>query len=221
MDYQAVRHNMVENQIRPNRVTDAGVIDAMAEIPREKFVPEEAAGIAYVDEATLIGEGRFLLAPMLLARLLQTAQISEDDLVLNIGCGSGYSAAVLARMAKAVVAVEVNQALAEKASALMVELGIDNAVVIEEVLAGGYAKQAPYDAIVINGAVEEVPQAILDQLADDGRLVGVVANVGAAGSAMGKAVMMTKIGGLISTTEAFDAGTPHLPGFSKAKVFEF
>ena len=219
MDYQVVRHNMVENQIRPNRVTDAAVIEAMAEIPREKFVAEDAAGIAYVDEATLIGEGRYLMAPMLLARLLQEAQISEDDLVLNIGCGSGYSAAVLARMTKAVVAVEVNRALAEKAGALMVELGIDNAVVVEETLAGGYAKQAPYDVIVFSGAVEQIPQSILDQLAEGGRLVAVIVEAGAA--AIGRAVLMTKIGGAISSIDVFDASTPSIPGFSKAKVFEF
>ena len=221
MDYQAVRHNMVENQIRPNRVTNAAIIDAMAEIPREKFVPESAAGVAYVDEAALIGEGRYLMAPMLLARLLQEAKVSEDDLVLNIGCGSGYSAAVLARIAKAVVAVEVNEALAAQASALMVELGIDIAVIVEETLAGGYAKQAPYDAIVFGGAVEQIPQVILDQLADGGRLVAVVASLGAAGTAMGKVVVMTKIGDVISHIDAFDAATPPIPGFNKEKVFEF
>ena len=115
MDYQAVRHNMVENQIRPNRVTNAAVIDAMEEIPREKFVPEESAGIAYVDEAAAIGDGRYLMEPSLLARILQEANVSEDDLVLNIGCGTGYSAAVLAKISKAVVAVEENSGFAEKA----------------------------------------------------------------------------------------------------------
>lgn len=221
MDYQAVRHNMVENQIRPNRVTKDAIIAAMEEIPREKFVPEESAGIAYVDQAILIGEGRYLMAPMLLARILQEAEISEDDLVLNIGCGTGYSAAVLARIAKAVVAVEVNKSLADKATALMVELGIDNAVVVEETLAGGYAKQAPYDVIVFSGAVEQVPDSILDQLADGGRLLSVVAKISAGGPSMGKVVVMTKYGETISKSEAFDAAAPHLPGFNKKKVFEF
>ena len=221
MDYQAARHNMVENQIRPNRVTNGAIIEAMAEIPREKFVSEESVGIAYIDQATLIGEGRYIMAPLLLACILQEAKVSEDDLVLNIGCGTGYSAAVLARIAKAVVAVEVNGALADKATALLVELGIDNAVVVEETLAGGYAKQAPYDAIVFNGAVEEVPDSILDQLADGGRLITVIANAGAGGAAMGKAVVMTNLGGSISRVEAFDATTPHLPGFNKEVVFEF
>jgi len=218
MSYQAVRQNMVENQIRPNRVTDVAVIDAMSEIPREKFVPENTAGIAYVDEAAALGEGRYLMAPMLLARLLQEANISEDDLVLNIGCGTGYSAAVLAQIAKAVVAIEVNAGLADKASALMVELGIDNAVIVEDTLADGYAKQAPYDVVVFGGAVEAVPSAIIDQLADGGRLIAVVAEVGAA---MGKVRIMTKFGETISDSEIFDAGTPHIPGFNKEKVFEF
>tara|TARA_B100000315_G_scaffold260039_1_gene318929 strand:- start:5284 stop:5940 length:657 start_codon:yes stop_codon:yes gene_type:complete len=218
MDYQAVRQNMVENQIRPNRVTDAAVIAAMADVPREMFVPEDVAGIAYVDEAAPLGDGRYLMEPLLLARILQGAQISADDVVLSIGCGTGYAAAVLAKVAKAVVAVEVSNELAEKASALMVELGIDNAVVIEDTLADGYAKQAPYDAIVFCGAVEEVPGAVLDQLAEGGRLVSVVAP---AGSAMGKAVVMQKFGASVSSVELFDAGTPLLPGFSKAKAFEF
>ncbi len=221
MDYQAVRHNMVENQIRPNRVTNAAVIEAMSEIPREKFVPENAAGIAYVDAVAALGEGRYLMAPMLLARILQEAKISGEDLVLNIGCGSGYSAAVLAHIAKAVVAIEVNSQLAEKAAALMVDLGIDNAVIVEETLAGGYAKQAPYDAIIFGGAVEEVPAVILDQLAEGGRLVAVVAELGAASAVRGKVKVMTKFGGTVSNVDAFDAGTPHLPGFNKEKVFEF
>jgi protein-L-isoaspartate(D-aspartate) O-methyltransferase len=215
MDYQAVRHNMVENQIRPNRVTNAAVIDAMEEIPREKFVPEESAGIAYVDEAAAIGDGRYLMEPSLLARILQEANVSKDDLVLNIGCGTGYSAAVLAKISKAVVAVEENSGFAEKASALMVELGIDNAVIIEDSLADGYAKQAPYDVIVISGAVEEVPQMLLDQLVEGGRLVSVLT-----GGPIGKVVVTQKIGESISNIEAFDAGTPLLPGFRKEKAFE-
>ena len=221
MDYRAVRQNMVENQIRPNRVTDAAVIAAMADVPREMFVPDDVAGIAYVDEAAPLGDGRYLMEPLLLARILQGAQISADDVVLSIGCGTGYAAAVLAKVAKAVVAVEVNNELAEKAGALMVELGIDNAVVIEDTLADGYAKQAPYDAIVFCGAVEEVPDAVLDQLAEGGRLVSVVAPAGQSGAAMGKAVVMQKFGAAVSSVELFDAGTPLLPGFSKEKAFEF
>ena len=116
MDYQAVRQNMVEHQIRPNRVTDAGVIAAMAEVPREMFVPEEVASIAYVDEAAPLGDNRYLMEPSLLARILQGAKISSDDVVLSIGCGTGYAAAILAKVAKAVVAVEVSSELAEKAS---------------------------------------------------------------------------------------------------------
>jgi protein-L-isoaspartate(D-aspartate) O-methyltransferase len=221
MDYIAARHNMVESQIRPNHVTNADVIDAMGAIPREKFVPNDVAGVAYADAALLIGEGRYLMAPMLVARLLQDAHISKNDLVLNIGCGSGYSVAVLARIAKAVVAVEVDRVLAERAGASMVELGVDNAMVVEAALATGYAKQSPYDAIFFDGAVEEIPQIIFDQLAEGGRLVAVIACVGSAGRSTGKAMVMTKISGKISKTNIFDVVTPYLPGFFKEKAFEF
>ena len=142
MDYQVARHNMVENQIRPNRVTDVRVINAMANIPRERFVPEGAEAIAYGDKAVFLGKDRYLMAPMLFARLLQEAKISMDHIVLNIGCGSGYSAAVLAGISKAVVGIEVDPVLAKKASTLMVELGIDNVLIVEKILIDGYAKQA-------------------------------------------------------------------------------
>ena len=163
MDYQLARQKMVENQIRPNYVTDHGIISAMLEIPREEFVPEEVAAIAYVDKAIPIRDGRYLMAPMVWARLLQEARISADDLVLNIGCDWGYSAAVLARISKAVVAVEVIPELVEKASSLLVKCGIDNAIVVEEALTQGFSKQAPYDVIVLGGAVAHVPEVILNQ----------------------------------------------------------
>ncbi|MEE2998931.1 MAG: protein-L-isoaspartate O-methyltransferase [Pseudomonadota bacterium] len=221
MDYQAARHNMIENQVRPNKVTDLNVIKAMDNIPREKFVPAHAGSFAYSDKAILLSKDRYLMAPALFARLLQEAQISTDDMVLNIGCGSGYPVAVLARIAKAVVGIEVDPVLAKTASALLVELGIDNALILEKVLVGGYAKQAPYDVIIFNGAIHYTPKKIIDQLAEGGRLVSVVADVNQSYGSMGKVVIMYKFGGQVSESEIFDAATPLLSDFENEKYFKF
>lgn len=217
MDYAAVRHTMVESQIRPNDVTNTAVIAAMNEIPREKFVPEELADIAYVDEAVTVGEGRYLMEPMVFARLLQTAEIEENDVVLDIGCGTGYSSAVLASVAGTVVAVEEDGILAQKATALLTELGIDNAAVVEGSLTGGYPKQAPYDVIIFSGAVIDVPETVIDQLADGGRLLFIRAS----DNGQGRGTLISKDGDLISESEIFDAGSPLLPGFAKKEVFTF
>ena len=221
MDYQVARHNMVENQIRPNRVTDIRVINAMANIPRERFVPEGAEAIAYGDKAVFLGKDRYLMAPMLFARLLQEAKISMDHIVLNIGCGSGYSAAVLAGISKAVVGIEVDPLLAKKASTLMIELGIDNVLIVEKILIDGYAKQAPYDVIIFSGAIEQIPKKIIDQIADGGRLVTVITDASKSDGFMGKVIVTTKFGDLISKTEVFDAATPPLLDFKKEKYFKF
>ena len=221
MDYQAARHNMVENQIRPNRVTDIQIIDAMAKIPREKFVPKNLEAVAYGDRAIFLGNERYLMAPMLFARLLQEAKISIDHIVLNVGCGSGYSTAVLAGISKAVVGIEIVPLLAKKASAIMVELGIDNALIVEKILTDGYAKQAPYDVIIFSGSIEQVPKKIIDQMADGGRLVAVIMDESKSLDSMGKVVVTTKFGGIVSETEIFDATTPSLLEFKKEKYFKF
>jgi protein-L-isoaspartate(D-aspartate) O-methyltransferase len=221
VDYQVARRNMVENQIRPNRVNDVQIINAMANLPREKFVPEELASVAYGDSAIFLGKERYLMAPMLFARLLQEAKISRDHIVLNIGCGSGYSAAILAGISKAVVGIEVDPELAQKASSLMVELGIDNVLIIEKSLIDGYAKQAPYDVILFSGSIEQVPKKIIDQIADGGRLVSVVMDESKPSDCLGKAIVTTKFGDVIARSEVFDATTPPLVEFKKEKYFKF
>jgi len=221
LNYKVARQNMVENQIRPNRVTDDRVINAMASIPRERFVPERVEDVAYGDKAICIGADRYLMAPLLCAQLLQEAKISTNDIVLNIGCGLGYSAAVLALISKAVVGIEVNPMLAKKASSIMVELGIDNVLIVEKKLLDGYLKQAPYDVIIFDGAIEEVPKKIIDQIADRGRLVSVISDSRKSEGSMGKGVVQTKFGDLISRVEVFDAYTPPLSDFKRAKSFEF
>lgn len=208
---------MVDNQLRPNKVTDERVIAAMAAVPRERFVPESLQGVAYVDEDLPLGEGRVLMEPMVLARMLQAAEIGPDDVVLDIGSGTGYTAAVCAGIAATVVSVESDPRLAAEASRILGELEADNVVTIESALTDGYPRQAPYDVILFSGAVQEIPETILAQLADGGRLVAVVAPPGKAPSA----VLARNCGGTPSMRKIFDASVPYLPGFIREPGFVF
>jgi protein-L-isoaspartate(D-aspartate) O-methyltransferase len=216
-DYRSARLNMVESQIRPNKVSDPAIIDAMLAVPRERFVPEALRGIAYVDEDIPLGGGRYLMEPMVLARLLQIAAIEPGETVLDVGCGPGYASAVMARLARSVVALEEDAALARRAKALVAEFAIANVAVVEGVLTDGYAPNAPYDVILFDGAVAAVPPAIAGQLAKGGRLVAVLQD----GPGMGKAVAMTRVDGIVAQRIMFDAGTPILPGFAARPGFVF
>lgn len=216
-DFAAARHNMVENQIRTNRVTDPRVIAAMEAIPRERFVPRRLESVAYVDEDMPLAPGRYLMEPLVLARLLQAARIGEGDVVLDIGCASGYSAALIGRLAATVVAVEGDAALNELAIGLLAELDVDNAAVVSGAVNEGYPRQAPYDAIIIDGAVEAIPEAITDQLGEDGRLVAVVTG----GGPVGRATLVERLHGGFSRRTLFDAQVPLLPGFEVEHGFVF
>lgn len=216
-DFTAARLNMVEGQIRPNKVTDPRLIEAFLAVPREVFVPKDRRGIAYVDEDLAVAPGRFLMEPMVLARLLQEARIGDQDVVLNIGCATGYSAAVIGRMAATVVALEADAGLAAEATRALQETTADNAIVMQGPLAAGWAAQAPYDVIILDGAVPEVPAALLEQLSDGGRLVGVITGTGN----MGQARLYKKIGGIVSSRTLFDAAIRPLPGFALKPAFEF
>ena len=217
MDFAFARQTMVDCQILPNRVNDERIIDAMSSVPREKFVAESLGGIAYVDEALPLGDERCVMKPMVIARLLQTAALKTDDVALSIGCGSGYAVAILATIVDTVVAVEPNKALAQKASANLSDLGLDNVAVVDGELLHGNADQGPYDVIFFDGAVSEVPKSITDQLADGGRLSAIVMT--AAG--IGTATLITRYGHSLSLQTVFDAVTAFLPGCEAEKKFSF
>lgn len=218
MDYAVARHNMVENQIRTNRVRDPQVLEAMQTVPRELFVPKQMRGIAYVDEDVDLGNGRYLMEPLVLARLLQLAEVKPQDVALVIGCGTGYTAAVLARLVSTVVALESDVDLATRAAGLLAEQGADNVAVVTGPLKDGYPTQAPYDLIVIDGGVQDIPTALCNQLAENGRLVAVMD--GGLGS-MGRGILVSRICGGFSRRVGFDAATPILPGFTKPAGFIF
>jgi protein-L-isoaspartate(D-aspartate) O-methyltransferase len=218
IDFTTARHNMVESQIRTNKVRDHRLLDALDEVPREAFVPQERRGIAYNDEDLPLGGGRYLMEPMVLARLIQAAEVMPGDLVLDAAAGSGYSAAILSHMAATVVALEPDETLAESSSEALGELELDGVVVVKGDLRDGYAKQAPYNVIILAAAVSEVPKALLDQLADGGRLVTVLRDDA---QVPGQAALFRKAGEVVSHRALFDANTPVLPGFERVKGFVF
>jgi len=217
-DFAAMRANMVEGQILPSKVSDRRLIDAMLRMPRERFVPAALRGVAYVDEDLEIAPGRFLMEPVVMARLIQAAAIAPSDLVLDVGCATGYATAIMGALAGTVLGLESDPDLAARASALLAELGIDNAAVVEGPLVEGCPHQGPFDVIFIGGAVAEPPRAIVDQLAEGGRLVAVI---GGGQGVMGEARRITRIGGIVSGRPLFDAAVPLLPGVQAKLSFVF
>ncbi len=223
-DSRQQRLNMVESQVRPSDVTDRRIIKAMLDVPREAFVQSAFASIAYMEEPVPVaakassGEEttRQLLAPRTLAKLIQLAQIDEDSVVLDVGCATGYSTAVLAKIAAHVVAVESDRLLADMAMQTLQRLGIGNASVIVAPLVMGAPARAPFDAIVLNGSVPAVPDALLDQLKDGGRLVAVLAD-----GALSRAHVTLRSRETFDTRPAFEAGAARLPGFEKPAAFVF
>jgi protein-L-isoaspartate(D-aspartate) O-methyltransferase len=217
MDYALARRNMVEGQLRPNRVTDPAVIEAIGAVPRERFVPTPMAGIAYVDEDLPVGKGRCLMEPRVFGRLVQAADVGADNVVLVIGSGTGYAAVVLAQLASTVVALESDTEMAEAANALLTELSVDNAAVVQGPLVDGYPRQAPYDVIFFDGAIDAVPESVIAQLAEGGRLVGVIA----AGQDGGRARLIQRMDGVLGDRELFDASVPFLPELQPKSRFVF
>jgi protein-L-isoaspartate(D-aspartate) O-methyltransferase len=215
--YQTARACMVESQLRPNKVTDKLLLDAFLATQRELFVPEHLEGVAYVDEDLPLGKGRHMMEPRVAARLLQAAAIERTDTALIVGAGTGYEAAVVAILARSVVALEEDPELARRARAALVEHSIASVSVVEAPLPQGHRARAPYDVIFFCGAVAEVPTEIASQLADGGRLMAVVKS----GSGIGHATLTTGIGGGLARRVLFDAATPLLPGFLPKPVFVF
>ncbi|MBK1635249.1 protein-L-isoaspartate O-methyltransferase family protein [Rhodovulum adriaticum] len=215
-DFDARRVIMVDTQVRPSDVTRLPIIEAMLAVPREEYVPAALREAAYLGENLPLAEGRTVLEPRTFAKMLEAIDPAPGDLVLDLGCGLGYSAAVMARMADAVVAVEEDAAMAREAQATLAEHGVDNVAVEHAALAEGAPRHGPYDAIVVEGAVEEIPAALTDQLAEEGRIVALFAVPGG-----GEVRLGHKVEGAVSWRFLFNAGAPVLPGFARAPAFEF
>jgi protein-L-isoaspartate(D-aspartate) O-methyltransferase len=213
-EFAARRVMMVDTQVRPSDVTKFPIIDAMLSVPRETFVPDDKREAAYVGENLTLVPGRVVLEPRTLAKLLDALDIQPGDLVLDLGCGLGYSAAVIARLAETVVAVEQDETLAADAQRILSEEGVDNAVVVTGKLVDGAPKCAPYDVITVEGGVEIIPDTVLAQLKDGGRIGAVFMD-----GAVGTAKVGYKTEGRMTWRPVFNAAAPVLPGFQMTRGF--
>lgn len=215
-DPAAARTHMIDCQLRPNGVNDERILAAIADVPREMFLPKAKRAIAYVDEDLEIAEGRYLVEPVTFARMLVAADIKSTDVVLDIGCASGYSSAVIAGLADAVVALEENELLADRAESKLSAQDIMNVAVIKGELCKGVPKQGPFDVIFLGGAVDTVPAKLVKQLKEGGRLVCVKVETG-----VGRAHIIEIIDGKASGRNLFDANVQQLPGFANDVGFVF
>ncbi|MGF1561727.1 MAG: protein-L-isoaspartate O-methyltransferase [Geminicoccaceae bacterium] len=217
METAKARINMVQNQLRPNRIDDPAVLEAMGEIPREAFLPKTMASVAYIDEDLPIAGGGNLIEPLAFARMVQAAELKPSDTVLVVGCTTGYCAAVINRLAQAVIDLEPASVEIESVNAVYDRLGIDSIVVIpSEDLSQGLADQAPFDAIFVCGEIAAPSPAWIEQLAEGGRLCAVVAN-----SRVGRVTVFRKSGGHVGSSIIADAAIPPLPLPEKAPAFDF
>ncbi|MFT5870754.1 MAG: protein-L-isoaspartate(D-aspartate) O-methyltransferase [Paracoccaceae bacterium] len=214
IDFQSRRTMMVDTQVRPSDVTKFPIIDAMLRVPREIYVPRAMRDVAYVGENVELGGGRVILDPRVLAKMLNALDVQPDEMVLDIGCGLGYSTAVLARLAEAVVAVEADAEMAADAETLLSGQAVDNAAVIGGALAAGCAKHGPFDAITIQGGIEILPQAIADQVNEGGRIAAIFMQ-----GALGECRIGQKFNDRIVWRMAFNATAPVLAGFEKSSKF--
>ncbi len=221
-DFSERRVKMVDGQVRTTDVTDLGLLDAMLSVPREAFVDSNQRELAYIDEdlryagAADGAEPRYLMEPSPFAKLVQLAEIKSSDVVLDVGCGTGYSSAVLSRLASSVIALESDVELASRATATLASLGYDNVVTVTGKLSEGYASEAPYDVIFIGGSVEQLPDGLVSQLKEGGRLVAVEGRGNS-----GVARLFLKSGGTVTARRAFNAAVKPLPGFNRTREFEF
>jgi protein-L-isoaspartate(D-aspartate) O-methyltransferase len=226
IDFAAQRRIMVDRQIRTFDVTDAAVLTAMLEAPRERFLPESLAPLAYSDGALQIGragegENRRLLAPMILARMLQAAQVQSKDACLDVAGGGGYGASLLARLGASALAVENAESLTERAGSVFAELGVANARAQTGSLIDGGGASGPFNVILINGAVEEPPAQLLSLLAENGRLVAIYKDAKDPTGSAAQAMLWRRSDGRFGRLPLFNAAAPVLPGFAAKKAFAF
>lgn len=218
--FSTARLKMVDGQVRTTDVTDRRILDAMLMVPREAFVPASRQALAYLDLDLDVSEGgaakRFLIKPALTGKLLQAAEIGENDNVLVVGCATGYLAALVAKLARQVTATETDSALAAKAKDAFAAIGLSNVTCKAAACADGDSSAAPYDVIVLNGATEVTPDRLFGQLREGGRLVGVSAE-----SRPSRAMIVTRSHGEFGYRPLFDAAAPVLPGLERAAAFVF
>ena len=213
-DFTVRRRIMVDTQVRPSDVTKFPIIEAMLSVPRETFVPASQREAAYCGDNINLGAGRVLLEPRTLAKMLDALDVSGDELVLDIGCGYGYSSAVVARMAQAVVAVEDDETMMSDAQELLSDIGADNVILHAGPLADGAAEHGPYDVIIVQGGVGELPKALDEQLKEGGRIACILME-----GALGSVRIGYKLSGIITWRFEFNAGAPVLAGFEKQHSF--
>ncbi len=205
---------MVDTQVRPSDVTKFPIIDALLDIPRERFVPDAMREAAYIGENIDLGGGRTLLEPRTFAKMLDGLQIEPTDIVLDIACGFGYSTAICAKLAEFAVGVENDDARANEAQTILSGLGIDNAAIVTGVLNEGAAKSGPYDVIMIQGAIEELPESLTDQLKEGGRIAAIFTE-----GALGVVRIGYKQGGMLNWRYSFNASAPNLSEFDAQNAF--
>jgi protein-L-isoaspartate(D-aspartate) O-methyltransferase len=217
MDYTRARLNMVENQLRPHQIDDPRLLAAMREVPRELFLPKSLRGVAYADEDLLLPTGGHLIEPLALARMIQVAEITPQDVVLLLGCTTGYAAAILARLAATVILVQPGVAAAQPVETLLEDRGVDNVVVaVSDDPSAGQPSQAPFDVILLVGAVDGLPPALGEQIGEGGRLVAVIDD-----GRVGKLTVFTRLHGVIGRQVLFDANISRMAGLTKGAEFAF
>ncbi len=217
MDSVQARTNMVENQLRTNRISDPAVLGAMAGVPRELFLPKALHGVAYADEDLMLAEGRFMIEPLVFARLLQAAAIGKDDIVLVVGCDTGYAAAVTSKLAATVISVQRDEEEEARVQPLLDQVEADNvATSVRPNPINGDPDQAPFNVILVIGALDAVPAALIDQLHADGRLVAVEGR-----GRVGRGVVISKMHGAPAKRELFDAHVPDFKDIETSPSFAF
>ena len=218
MDFKIARKNMVENQIRANKVTSLNVINAFLDVPREKFVPDALQEISYVDEDIQLSRNRFMMKPMILARLFQSLNLKGNENILHVGSNSGYGSAILSRMWSSVISLESDKKLFETSIHTFSNMGFDNVVPLHGSMENGVEKEAPFDIIFIEGSIETEPKSLFGQLNENGKLIAIIrpANI-----KIGKAKLFFKISNEIGLENLFDAQVSKLSIFKSKTKFSF